>query len=75
MKTYNLYGEDGFAVYLSQWGDICPARRGVVKVIGYALYCCSSEEAGRKVRAAYLATADAKSALADAFAWLGADLV
>jgi hypothetical protein len=52
--TVNLYGEDGIAVYLSAYHDICDRDEAVVRVVGHDLYHGSVEEAERSIRRAYL---------------------
>jgi hypothetical protein len=56
IKTINLYGRDGIAIYLNADHDICndAPQEAVVKVIGHSLYATSIEQAEASIRAAYL---------------------
>ena len=38
MKTINLYGEDGIAVYVDSYGDIVDRKEAVRCIIGHACY-------------------------------------
>lgn len=56
--TVNLYGEDGVAVYVDQYGDWSVDRdelhaASAVRVIGHAVYACSVEDAERAIASEY----------------------
>lgn len=55
IPTVNLYGEDGIAIYMSAYHDICDCDEAVVRVVGHDLYYGSMEDAERSIRRAYLA--------------------
>jgi len=55
MKKVNLYGEDGIAIYLDSYGDLCDRKDATVRVIGHATYTCSADDAEQKIQRAYAA--------------------
>lgn len=56
MKNVNLYGEDGIAVHIDQWGDVVEAKdeTATLRVVGHAAYACSLDEARESIRREYL---------------------
>jgi hypothetical protein len=51
----DLYGEDGVAIWLSRYGDVCANRDedSLVRVSGHSLYVCTLEEAREQIARAY----------------------
>ena len=64
IPTVNLYNQDGIAIFLTEWHDICNRDEAAVRVVGHDFYHGSLEDAEQSIRRAYLAHSEIEDPLA-----------